>query len=101
MSSNEKNVCNVLRETWRSIITLVDYLSSFLRKIMSKIQALINRIKNTIIRRLLSTIRDVRDIISNFLGLQTLDNNNFRNDFCQNLYKCKIAVEEISKFISP
>lgn len=101
MSSNEKNICNVLRESWRSIIVLVDYLSSFLRKIMSKIHALVNRIKNTIIRRILSTIRDIRDVISNFLGLQTLDNNNFRNDFCQNLYKCKIAVEEISKFISP
>lgn len=101
MSTNEKNVCNVLRESWRSIINLVNYLSTFLRKIKDKIQALINRIKNTIIRRLLATINDVKNVISNFLGLQILDNNKIRTDFCSNLYKCKIAVEQIAKFVSP
>lgn len=101
MSSNEKNICNLLREKWRSLIVLIDYLSTLLRKILSKIQALINRIKNTILRRLLSTIRDIRDVISNFLGLQSIDNNQFRSDLCNNIYKCKVLVEEIAKFISP
>jgi hypothetical protein len=101
MSSNEKNVCNVLRETWRATINLVNYLSTFLRKIKDKIQALINRLKNTIIRRLLATINDVRNVISNFLGLQTLENNKARQDFCSILYTCKPAIEQISKFVSP
>ena len=101
MSSNEKNICNVLRETWRSIITMVDYLSTFLRRILSKIQSLIDRIKNTIIRRLLSTIKSLEEVISNFLGLQTIDNNALRADFCRLLYSCKPAIEQISKFISP
>lgn len=101
MSSNEKNICNVLRETWRATINLVDYLSTLLRKIKDKIQALINRLKNTIIRRLLSTIADVRNVISNFLGLQTLDINSVRNTFCETLWKCAPAIEQISKFVSP
>lgn len=101
MSENEKNLCSVLRETWRSIITLVDYLKSFLRKILSQIQALINRIKNTIIRRLLSTIRSLQEIIQNFLGLQSIDNSKARADFCSLIYACKPAVETISQFVSP
>ena len=101
MSSNEKNICNLLREKWRSLIVLIDYLSTLLRKILSKIQALINRIKNTILRRLLSTIRDIRDVISNFLGLQSIDNNQFRSDVCSIMYKCSPLVEELAKFISP
>lgn len=100
-TTSESNICNVLRETWRSIITLVDYLKSFLRKILSQIQALISRIKNTIIRRLLSTIRSLQEIIQNFLGLQTLDSNSARSSFCSILYACKPAVETISQFVSP
>ncbi len=101
MSTNESNICNVLRETWRSIITMVDYLSTFLRRILSKINALINRLKNTIIRRLLSTIKSLEEIISNFLGLQTIDNASLRQSFCSTLYRCKPILEQISKFISP
>lgn len=100
-TTSESNICNVLRETWRSIITLVDYLKSFLRKILSQIQALISRIKNTIIRRLLSTIRSLQEIIQNFLGLQSLDNAKIRGDFCNLLYVCKPAIETISQFVSP
>lgn len=100
MSTNEGNICNVLREAWRSIITLVDYLKSFLRKILSQIQALINRIKNTIIRRLLSTIRSLQEIVQNFLGLQAIDSLKSQN-FCNVMFQCKPILEQLSQFVSP
>lgn len=100
MASNEKNLCNVLRDTWRALLELVNYNSSYLRRILSSIQALINRVKNTILRRIANVIRDIRDIISNFLGLQTIDNNLARNEFCKVLYACKPALEKIMPLIS-
>jgi hypothetical protein len=100
MASNEKNLCNVLRDTWRALLELVNYNSSYLRRILSSIQALINRVKNTILRRIANVIRDIRDIVSNFLGLQTIDNNLARNEFCKVLYACKPALEKIMPLIS-
>lgn len=100
MASNEKNVCNVLRDAWRALIELVNFNSSFLRKILNEIQSLINRLKNTIIKRILSVIRDIKEIVSNFLGLQTIDNNLARNEFCKVLYACKPALEKIAPLIS-
>jgi hypothetical protein len=101
MASQEKNICNVLRNSWQALLSLVNYLSSFLRKILGQIQSLINRLKNTIIRRILNVIRTIRDIISNFLGLQTIDANSTRREFCRVLYACEPAVKQISKFVSP
>lgn len=101
MAEQEKNICNVLRETWRATITLVNYLSTLLRNILNQIQSLINRLKNTIIKRLLSAVRDIRDIISNYLGLQSIDSALARQEFCKVLYACEPAVKEISKFVSP
>lgn len=98
--SQEKNICNTLRLSWRSLITLIDYLEGFLRKILSQIQALINRIKNTILRRILSTIRSLQEIVSNFLGLQAIDNASIRTSLCSILYKCKPILEVLSNLVS-
>ena len=100
MSDNEKNICNTLRLSWRSLITLIDYLEGFLRKILSQIQALINRIKNTVLRRILSTIRSLQEIISNFLGLQAIDSAKVRQDFCRILYDCRPMIEVLSQLVS-
>lgn len=100
MASQEKNICNALRESWRSLITLVDYLEGFLRKILSQIQALINRIKNTVLRRILSTIRSLQEIISNFLGLQAIDTAEMRTSICGIIYKCQPMIEILSQLIS-
>ena len=98
--SQEKNICNTLRLSWRSLITLIDYLEGFLRKILSQIQALINRIKNTILRRILSTIRSLQEIVSNFLRLQAIDNASIRTSLCSILYKCKPILEVLSNLVS-
>lgn len=100
MASQEKNICNTLRLSWRSLITLIDYLEGFLRKILSQIQALINRIKNTVLRRILSAIRSLQEIVSNFLGLQTLDNNSLRTSICGIMYKCRPLIEILSQLVS-
>lgn len=99
MSSNEQNLCTFLREEWFALINLIDFMSNALKKQLQIIQGLLDRIRNTIISRLLSTIRSLQDYLSGLLGLQTLDSA--RNDFCSVLYNCLPALEKISKFVSP
>lgn len=101
MATQEKNICNILRESWRSLIVLIDYLESFLRKILDQIKSLIARIKNSILRRILSIIRSLEEYISQMLGLQVIDNNLARQTFCSVLYACEPAIKEIANFVSP
>lgn len=99
MSSNEQNLCTFLREEWFALINLINFMSNALKKQLQIIQGLLDRIRNTIISRLLSTIRSLQDYLSGLLGLQTIDNS--RKDFCAVLYTCLPALEKIAKFISP
>lgn len=100
MADNQLNsVCNYLKNEWRSIVTLINYLSTLLDKIKAEINSLLHRIQNTIIARMLSTIRDIRDIISNYLGLQIIDNNALRKNFCETLYQCEAYVKALDKLM--
>lgn len=97
--SNQKNLCNVLREEWWSIITLIDYASTLLDRLLQQIRTLLNRIKNTILNQIASAIRNIKDIIAKYLGLSAIDNAAARKDFCRILYTCQPAIEILTKYI--
>lgn len=99
--SNQKNLCNVMREQWRSLIAMLDYAASLLKRVLNQIQALIDRLKNTVIKSIANAIRDLKDIISKYLGLQAIDTNSARKDFCTLLYGCKPALELIANYVDP
>ena len=98
--SNQKNICNVMREQWRAIISLIDYLSSIMRRMLNQMAALMDRVKNTILKSITNAIVDVKDILAKFMGLRAIDNNAARKDFCRVLYACKPALEILSSYIS-
>lgn len=98
--SNQKNLCNVMREQWRALMALIDYVAGIMRRMLNQIAALMDRIKNTILKSITNAIRDLKDIISKYLGLKAIDNNAARKDFCTVLYSCKPALEILSNYIS-
>jgi hypothetical protein len=61
---------------------------------------MINRIVNSYFAAIAGTLRDIKDIITAVLGLNALDQNSARREFCNLMYNCKPAIDLIFPYIN-
>lgn len=93
MASNEQNICNVLRSEWAALVATIRNLSGVMDRLLSRIRSLMDRIVNDFVNMFYEMIRDIRDAVSNFMGLKAIDQAMIRQNYCQWLYKCKPALD--------
>lgn len=98
MSSTEKNVCDMLRDTWYSLITLLNNLKDVPRKILTQIKQLVQKLKNIVDNVLVTYAKEIADLIKSYLDLRNIDNSKARKSFCSLLYACKPAIDKLIEF---
>ena len=95
MATAEKNVCNLLRDTWYSLILLLENLSDVPRKILTQIKQLVQKLKNIVDDVLVNYAREISELIKSYLGLRKVDPSKARKNFCSLLYACLPAVNKM------
>lgn len=98
MSTAEKNVCNILRDTWYSLIALLDNLKDVPQKILSQIRQLLQKLKNIVNDALVKYAQELADLIKSYLNLRKIDNSKARKSFCSLLYACLPAINKLIEF---
>lgn len=100
MANNEKNLCNVMREEWRLLTTLVNNAAQILRKILNHIRSLVNRLANSYFALIGGVLRDIRDMVSAYLGLAMIDQSMARQELCRMMYQCKPAIDIVLRNVN-
>lgn len=98
MSNAEKNVCDILRDTWFSLITLLNNLKDIPRKVLTQIKQLVQKLKNIVDDVLVKYAREIADLIKSYLDLRQIDGSKARKSFCSLLYSCKPAIYKLIEF---
>lgn len=98
MSNAEKNVCDILRDTWFSLITLLNNLKDVPRKVLTQIKQLVQKLKNIVDDALVKYAQEIADLIKSYLDLRKIDASKARKSFCSLLYSCKPAIAKLIEF---
>lgn len=98
MNTAEQNVCNLLRQTWLSIITLLENLQDVPKQLLDRIKNLMNKLKNLILDTIREHLQMIIEFIERFLALKTVDQNKARQSFCSTLYACLPAVKKLNEY---
>lgn len=98
MSNAEKNVCDILRDTWFSLITLLNNLKDIPRKVLTQIRQLVQKLKNIVDDALVKYAKEIADLIKSYLDLRKIDSSKARKSFCSLLYSCMPAVNKLIEF---
>lgn len=98
MSNAEKNICDILRDTWYSLITLLNNLRDIPKKVLSQIRQLIQKLKNIIESAIVKYAKEMADLIKSYLGLRKVDSSKARKSFCSLLYACLPAINKLIEF---
>lgn len=98
MNTAEQNVCNLLRQTWLSIITLLENLQDVPKQLLDRIRNLMNKLKNLILETIRDHLQMIIDFIERFLALRAIDQNKARQSFCSTLYACLPAVKKLNEY---
>jgi len=98
MSNAEKNVCDILRDTWFSLITLLNNLKDIPKKILDQIRQLVQKLKNIINDVLVKYAKEISDLIKSYLTMRNTDASKARKSFCSLLYSCLPAIKKLIEF---
>jgi len=98
MSNAEKNVCDILRDTWFSLITLLNNLKDIPRKVLTQLKQLVQKLKNIVNDVLVKYAKEIADLIKSYLDLRKIDSSKARKSFCSLLYSCMPAVNKLIEF---
>ncbi len=98
MGTTEKNICNLLRDTWFSLITLLENLRDVPKKILDQIRQLVKKLKNIVLDSIVQYAKDIVDLVKSYLTLRQIDNTQGRKSFCSLLYSCKPALDKLIEF---
>lgn len=90
-----------MRDVWRMIIDLINNASQMLNKLLARIKNLVDTIVNSVFRHIRTTLDELRNLIAAYAGLQAIDQNMARQQFCKLLYACQPALDLVWKFVSP
>lgn len=97
--NNDQIICKLLKDEWTAIRNMIDYMSTYLRRVYNKILTITQRLKNTIIRRIVATIYELFGVIESYLGTEAFTNNMFRNKWCEVMYRCAPMIRKLSRWI--
>lgn len=98
MATAEQNVCNLLRDTWMSLITLIQNLADVPRRVLDQIRSLLQKLKNIVLDALVQHAKDVLDLVKSYLDLRKIDGSKARKSFCALLYACKPAINKLVEY---
>lgn len=98
MATAEQNVCNLLRDTWMSLVTLIENLADIPKRVLDQIRQLLQKLKNIILNSLVDHAKEIMDMIKSYLKLRNIDGTKARQSFCSLLYACTPAINKLVEY---